>query len=57
MYVNPTLTYFFRPGDLARIDEGSTVSQAPRAKASKSKALSGKDKEESTGIEGVVYKV
>ena len=42
-----------RPGDLARIDEGSTSSQAPRTKGAKAKS---KDKEEATGVEGVVYK-
>ena len=44
-----------RPGDLARIDEAAT-SQAPR-KGGKSKASASKDKETSSGIEGVVYKV
>lgn len=47
----------FRPGDLARIDEGSTSSQAPRSKAAKAKPGASKDKGESTGTEGVVYKV
>ena len=44
-----------RPGDLARIDEAAT-SQAPR-KGGKSQASASKDKEISSGIEGVVYKV
>lgn len=44
-----------RPGDLARIDEAAT-SQAPR-KGGKSKASTSQDKETSSGIEGVIYKV
>ncbi|PVG02231.1 P-loop containing nucleoside triphosphate hydrolase protein [Serendipita vermifera] len=46
----------FRPGDLARIDDASSSSQAPRQNT-RSKSSSSKDKATQTGIEGVVHKV